>query len=281
MSHETSGSGERRIHGTFLARPVAHRRTRLRRGASPLRHRDQPPRVGRADGPHDGDPCLGTHRCDGVRPPAPHRRQLPAVARSRARAADHPRATGTVHCGLQPVRGFLRTTRRRSRRAAAGRGGQCVRRQHTAEVEQIMRSLAARGYRLHAFGAKVLGLGRYADAISSSDSASWSFRGRYVPGCTPSHRSESNCPRFALAWHARLQTTLLAEVGHNGDGRTPSARNSRSRARGQKNDHTRPDSARSCRIRGQSARCTQDLPAVSPLYMEWRTRHAFENYRAG
>ncbi|WP_223839247.1 deazapurine DNA modification protein DpdA family protein [Saccharopolyspora pogona] len=42
--------------------------------------------------------------------------------------------------------------------------GSVCRRQPTAEVEQIMRSLAARGYRLHAFGAKVLGLGRYADA---------------------------------------------------------------------------------------------------------------------
>lgn len=64
------------------------------------------------------------------------------------------------------------------------------RRQHTAEVEQIMRSLAARGYRLHAFGAKVLGLGRYADATSSSDSAWWSLRGRYVSGCSPSHTAK-------------------------------------------------------------------------------------------
>jgi hypothetical protein len=56
-----------------------------------------------------------------------------------------------------------------------------------------MRSLAARGY-----------LACFADAIASSDSAAWSFRGRYVPGCTPSHRSESNCLRFALAWHTRL-----------------------------------------------------------------------------
>lgn len=89
--------------------------------------------------------------------------------------------------------------------------GSVCRRQHTTEVEQILRSLAARGYRLHAFGAKVLGLGRFADAIASSDSAAWSFRGRYVPGCTPSHRSESNCQRFALAWHARLEASLRVE----------------------------------------------------------------------
>ena len=82
--------------------------------------------------------------------------------------------------------------------------GSICRRQHTAEVEQILRSLAARGYRLHAFGAKVLGLERYADAIASSDSMAWSRRGRYVPRCTPTHRTESNCLRFALSWHQNL-----------------------------------------------------------------------------
>jgi hypothetical protein len=97
--------------------------------------------------------------------------------------------------------------------------GSVCRRQHTAEVEQILQALAARGYRLHAFGAKVLGLGRFADAIASSDSAAWSFRGRYVPGCTPSHRSESNCQRFALAWHARLQASLSAEKPGSRDSR--------------------------------------------------------------
>jgi hypothetical protein len=86
--------------------------------------------------------------------------------------------------------------------------GSVCRRQHTVEVERIVRSLAARGYKLHAFGAKVLGLGRYADAIASSDSASWSLRGRHVPGCTSTHRSESNCLRFALNWHTRLLATL-------------------------------------------------------------------------
>lgn len=89
--------------------------------------------------------------------------------------------------------------------------GSVCRRQHTAEVGRILRSLAGRGYRPHAFGAKVLGLARFADAIASSDSAAWSFQGRYVPGCTPSHRSESNCLRFALAWHSRLRASLGTE----------------------------------------------------------------------
>lgn len=89
--------------------------------------------------------------------------------------------------------------------------GSVCRRQHTVEVERILRSLAARGYKLHAFGAKVLGLGRYAEAIASSDSASWSLRGRHVRGCTPTHRSESNCLRFALDWYSRLPANAINE----------------------------------------------------------------------
>jgi hypothetical protein len=102
--------------------------------------------------------------------------------------------------------------------------GSICRRQHSAEVEHILRSLAAHGYRLHAFGAKVLGLGRYADAISSSDSVAWSYRGRFVPGCTPSHRSESNCLRFALAWHSKLLASLRAEGAGDSDCRSPRGR---------------------------------------------------------
>ncbi|SDM99522.1 hypothetical protein SAMN04488074_13125 [Lentzea albidocapillata subsp. violacea] len=101
--------------------------------------------------------------------------------------------------------------------------GSICRRQHTAEVERIVRSLATRGYRLHAFGAKVLGLRRYGDKIASSDSMSWSMRGRYVPGCTPSHRSESNCLTFALGWHRRVQTMLGPHDEAAGDTLTSAA----------------------------------------------------------
>ena len=48
--------------------------------------------------------------------------------------------------------------------------GSVCRRQHSPAVEQIMRSLAARGLRLHGFGVKTSGLARYADALVSSDS---------------------------------------------------------------------------------------------------------------
>lgn len=86
--------------------------------------------------------------------------------------------------------------------------GSVCRRQHTAEVEHIMRTLAARGLRLHGFGVKTTGLTRYASTLASADSMAWSFRGRHVPGCTPGHRTESNCLHFALAWHDRLLRSL-------------------------------------------------------------------------
>lgn len=36
-----------------------------------------------------------------------------------------------------------------------------------------------------------------AEALSSSDSMSWSRRGHYVLGCMPSHSTESNCEHGA------------------------------------------------------------------------------------
>lgn len=86
--------------------------------------------------------------------------------------------------------------------------GTVCRRQHTADVEQIMRAFALRNLRIHAFGVKTTGLRRYAAVLSSSDSLAWSLRGRHVPGCTPSHRSESNCVHFALAWHRQVTASL-------------------------------------------------------------------------
>ncbi|WP_235926228.1 deazapurine DNA modification protein DpdA family protein [Actinokineospora pegani] len=82
--------------------------------------------------------------------------------------------------------------------------GSVCRRQHTTEVDRIVHSLVIRGLALHTFGAKILGLSRYGDVITSSDSLAWSYAGRYEPGCAPGHRTESNCLRFALAWHRRV-----------------------------------------------------------------------------
>jgi len=83
--------------------------------------------------------------------------------------------------------------------------GSVCRRQHTRQIEQIIRTLAAAGLALHGFGVKTTGLARYATALTSADSMAWSYRGRHVPGCSPTHRTESNCLHFALAWHERLQ----------------------------------------------------------------------------
>lgn len=90
--------------------------------------------------------------------------------------------------------------------ALVGVGSIC-RRSGTVEAEQIMRALTRLGLRLHAFGAKVTGLARYADVLSSSDSLAWSFRARraghaLVDGCT--HRTCTNCARWALAWRTRV-----------------------------------------------------------------------------
>lgn len=86
--------------------------------------------------------------------------------------------------------------------------GTVCRRQQKVEVECIMRAFAARKLRLHGYGVKIAGLNQYAETLVSSDSMAWSRRGRYVAGCTPSHRTESNCLRFALSWHQRVQSVL-------------------------------------------------------------------------
>ncbi|VVJ22680.1 Uncharacterised protein [Amycolatopsis camponoti] len=124
--------------------------------------------------------------------------------------------------------------------------GSVCRRSHTGEVERIVRSLHARGLVLHCFGVKILGLARYGEAIASSDSAAWSFSGRYVAGCTPSHRSEANCLRYALDWHARLHqritaTTVAGPVRSDPEARAGTVtRRSPQRRRG----YTHPDTAR-------------------------------------
>ncbi|MFD1935135.1 hypothetical protein ACFSKW_27035 [Nonomuraea mangrovi] len=87
--------------------------------------------------------------------------------------------------------------------------GSVCRRQHTGEIAEITSTLADQGLALHGFGVKTSGLGRYGDALASADSMAWSLRGRYLPGCTPSHKSESNCLTFALTWRSRL----LQEAG--------------------------------------------------------------------
>lgn len=83
--------------------------------------------------------------------------------------------------------------------------GTICRRQGTLEAEQIMHALRDRGISLHAFGAKIAGLKKYADAVTSSDSLAWSYGARRsppLPGCP--HASCANCPIYALRWRRRV-----------------------------------------------------------------------------
>jgi hypothetical protein len=88
--------------------------------------------------------------------------------------------------------------------------GSVCRRQDVGMVESLIRELAGRGLRLHAFGFKLTGLPAVADVLGSSDSMAWSFDGRYsppLPGCA--HRNCSHCLRYALLWREKV----LARVG--------------------------------------------------------------------
>jgi hypothetical protein len=83
--------------------------------------------------------------------------------------------------------------------------GSVCRRQATAEIEEIVDHFHAKGYRLHGFGVKTLGLGRYADKLVSADSLAWSEDARRsdpLPGHT--HKNCANCPDWAIRWHRRI-----------------------------------------------------------------------------
>jgi hypothetical protein len=56
--------------------------------------------------------------------------------------------------------------------------------------------------------------------LTGERTMSWSMRGRYVPGCGPSHRTESNCLRFALSWYRQIRTTL-GSAGLSADSVSP------------------------------------------------------------
>ncbi|MFF4777443.1 hypothetical protein ACFY05_31770 [Microtetraspora fusca] len=84
--------------------------------------------------------------------------------------------------------------------------GSVCRRQHSAEIGEIFRTLAARDLPLHGFGVKIHGLERYGRWLTTADSMAWSYQGRRTPtqcGST-SHKNEANCMTFALAWYERV-----------------------------------------------------------------------------
>lgn len=98
-----------------------------------------------------------------------------------------------------------------TREKIVGVGSVC-RRQNTSETTKVI--LALSGFRelnLHGFGVKTGGLAVYGTLLVSADSMAWSLHARKRPalsGC--SHKSCSNCMKYALAWRERLLETLRA-----------------------------------------------------------------------
>lgn len=87
--------------------------------------------------------------------------------------------------------------------------GSVAARQHASEVGTIFRTLWGLGIRCHGFGVKRAGLRAYGTYLASADSMAWSYAARRDPplaGCT--HRSCSNCQRYALRWRRDVLNDL-------------------------------------------------------------------------
>jgi hypothetical protein len=149
---------------------------------------------------------------DRGRPPGPHGRQLLPAAPARPRPAVRPGRARLGRGQLPALRQPLPAGRRRPGRRPASGAGVGLPPQHTSEIAAITRELAAAGLRLHGFGVKLRGLAGYADQLASADSLAWSYAARRrpaLPGCT-SHKNCANCPRYALAWRARVLAAFEA-----------------------------------------------------------------------
>ncbi|MEU4779245.1 hypothetical protein [Micromonospora sp. NPDC023633] len=90
-----------------------------------------------------------------------------------------------------------------------GLGSTC-RREATAEVQELVEAFAARGVRLHAYGAKTRGLLMYGQLLASADSFAWSAGARKRIGrCRHGVvKWEANCPVRAREW----RDVVLANV---------------------------------------------------------------------
>ncbi|WP_254874319.1 MULTISPECIES: hypothetical protein [Streptomyces] len=94
------------------------------------------------------------------------------------------------------------------REPLVGLGSVC-RRQHTAEIGNLVQALTAAGLRLHGFGVKREGLAQYGRYLASADSLAWSAGARYNPPLAGHlHKSCSSCPEWALRWYAETQAVL-------------------------------------------------------------------------
>lgn len=87
--------------------------------------------------------------------------------------------------------------------------GSVCRRQHSREVEQIIRALAPLS--LHGFGVKLTGLRRAADGLVSADSMAWSYHARRRPALPEcEHKNCANCRRYAVGWREHVLAAIEA-----------------------------------------------------------------------
>ena len=88
--------------------------------------------------------------------------------------------------------------------------GSVCRRQHTSEIEEIVKRIHGMGIKLHGFGVKINGLKRYGQYLSSADSLAWSFgarRGGKRCSDLSHHKTSKNCANcltYALEWRQKM-----------------------------------------------------------------------------
>lgn len=92
--------------------------------------------------------------------------------------------------------------------------GSVCRLQSTRQGAAIVTAMAARGYRLHGFGFKTLGLAKVGHLLSSADSAAWSYHARKRPPMAGhTHKNCANCLPYALNWRRRVLAGLPTQTG--------------------------------------------------------------------
>lgn len=91
--------------------------------------------------------------------------------------------------------------------------GSVCRRHSDLAISRIVRTLADRGLRLHAFGVRGVAFQRLAHVLSSADSMSWTYnawKDGPQPGCP--HKRCSWCAPYALRWRDRLLSGVHPEL---------------------------------------------------------------------
>lgn len=92
--------------------------------------------------------------------------------------------------------------------------GSVCRRQHSAEIAQLLADLYRQGLNLHGFGVKLKGLALAKNYLVSADSMSWSFTARRedpLPGHEVRHKNCANCQQYAELWYRTKVWPLVYE----------------------------------------------------------------------